>query len=178
MWSIPTQGPCAYHAARAGQALACALALGAAGCKPAYPPPPTFHSFQGLPVSGSLADARRVGFVRCLDEATTMRCLRSGVHVQGLGPYEAAVDLKGGDGRGGFDRLTVWHNGDQYELYKVGDALKDAGWTQCFSGEGYKGDQAIYTRPGETVRVTIDLSYWMKRRLRLFREDDPRKPVC
>lgn len=150
-----------------------------AGCEPAYPPPPSPRYFQDLPVSGSLADARRAGFTRCLDDsAATLRCVRSDVRIQGLGPYRAAVDLKGGDGRGGFDRLTVWHEGDQHELQKVGEALKRAGWRVCFTGQDGRGDQAIYTRAGETVRVAIDLSYWMKRRLRLFRENDPLKPTC
>lgn len=164
---------------RAWRTLAAALAPLLAACEPTYPPPPAYRSFQGLPVSGSLADAARVGFTRCLDDSTSsLRCVRSGVRIQGLGPYEAAVDLLGDDGRGGFDRLTIWHNGDQYELQKVGQALKDAGWRVCFTGQDYKGDQAIYTKAGERVRVAIDLSYWMKRRLRLFREDDPRKPTC
>ena len=156
-----------------------ALSLALTACEPHYPPPPTFRAFQGLPVSGSLTDARRAGFTRCSSDArATLRCTRSDIRIAGLGPYHAAVDLRGNDGRGGFDRLTVWYNGHQYELLRVGEALKQAGWRACYTGQGQKGDQAIYTRPDATVRVAIDLSYWMKRRLRLFREDDPRKPTC
>ena len=95
----------------------CAVALMAAilwaGAEPVRTPPPSL-AFEGLPVSGSAADARRAGFTECVKiDAFRARCRRSGLMMAGEGPYEAALDLIGSDGRGGFDHLTRWANGGQ-----------------------------------------------------------------
>lgn len=147
-------------------------------CEPAYPPPPPFRAWAGLPISGSLADAGRAGFGDCLTDNIRLRCRRSGVHLLGQGPYEAAVDLVGRDGRGGFDHVTLWVRQDQNAVQAVGKVLKAQGWTVCYSGVGNRGDQAVHTRPGVPVIVSQDLSYWMKRRLRIFPQANPDIPVC
>ncbi|WP_375286872.1 hypothetical protein [Sphingomonas sp.] len=147
-------------------------------CDPAYPPPPPFRAWAGLPVSGSLADAGRAGFGDCLSDNIRLRCRRSGVHLLGLGPYEAAVDMAGRDGRAGFDHFTLWVRDDQNAVQAVGKRLRARGWSVCYTGVGNRGDQAIHTRPGVAVQVTVDLSYWMKRRLRIFPQASPNKPVC
>jgi hypothetical protein len=158
--------------------LAALALLALAGCDGRYPPAPPHRTFDGLPISGTLADARAAGFTRCLFNNASVRCLRGGVMLRGHGPYDAAVDLGGKDGRGGFDRITLWHAADQHAVEEVGFALRAAGWRYCYTGEGHRGDQAIYIRPGSAARVSIDLSYWMKRRLRIFPEANRRKPRC
>jgi len=141
-----------------------------AGCGP-HRPPPARLTFGGLPVSGSMADAQASGFTDCIKtDAISLRCRRHGVMLEGAGPYEAALDLVGGDGSGGFDQLILWHDRDQYAVYKVTDALEKQGWQHCNTGTEDRGDQAIYTRKGERVRVSMDLSYWDKRRLRVLPE--------
>ncbi len=52
------------------------------------------------------------------------------------------------------------------------------GWRVCFTGEGSRGDQAIYTRANAPVRISMDLSYWGKRRLRVIPEWNNRDPRC
>ena len=144
-------------------------ALLLAGCGPHRPPPPTL-AFDGLPVSGSMADARRAGFTDCEQpDAISLRCRRHKVTLAGAGPYEAALDLVGGDGSGGFDQLTLWHDGDQDAVYQITDALEKRGWRHCnvATADGH-GDQIIYTRSGERVRISMDLSYWNRRRLRVL----------
>ena len=145
------------------------LAAGlAGGCRGPLPPPPPPLWIGGLPVSGSLADARSAGFNRCIAYNTEMRCRRSGVMLLGQGPYSAAVDLAGSDGSGGFDHLILWHDGDQSALIAVTAVLERQGWRACYTGEGRWGDQAIYTRTGAAMHFSMDLSYWAKRRLRVF----------
>ena len=87
--------------------------------------------------------------------------------LEGKGPYSAAVDLDGGDGSGGFDQVTLWHDRNQDAVYDVVDELKRQGWVECFSG-GRWGDQAIYTHKDSPVFVSMDLSYWSKRKLRVI----------
>lgn len=135
-------------------------------------PPPT-HSFEGLPVTGSLADARAAGFTRCIEDTTTMRCRRPDVMLKGAGPYEAAVDLAGSDGSGGFDHLTLWHGSDQGALLTIGETLKRQDWHSCL-----KGDLEDYTRPGSPIRIAIDISYWGKRRAVVTHEGKEAKPRC
>jgi hypothetical protein len=96
----------------------------------------------------------------------------------GFGPFNAALDLNGYDGGGGFDQLILWHDRDQNALIPVGAALERQGWRACFTGEGYKGDQAIYTHPEARVRMSMDLSYWGKRRLRVLPDWNKREPRC
>lgn len=129
-------------------------------------PPPSL-SFGGLPVSGSLADAQRAGLNACIAFDVNMRCRRDGVTLVGKGPYNAAVDLDGADGSGGFGQLTLWHDKDQDAVLAIVDELKRRGWLECFPG-GRAGDQAIYTHKNSAVFVSMDLSYWSKRRLRLM----------
>jgi len=132
------------------------------------PPPPTI-AFMGLPVSGTLQDAMRRGFADCsATDAVHMRCRRHNLYIESLGPYEAAVDLVGSSGEGGFDQLIIWHVRDNAAVFKIGDALRRAGWNRCYTSIGNWGDQAIYTRPGSPVRLSMDLSYWANRRLRII----------
>lgn len=141
------------------------------GCGPQRPPPPN-RSFNGLPLSGSIEFARRLGFTSCFNiDAISMRCRRSGVMIEGQGPYSAGVDLVGSDGRGGFDQLTLWHEHDQIAVQSVGDTLQRLGWKSCMTalpGINGWGDQEIYARKGIPVKFSIDISYWGKRRLRLI----------
>lgn len=155
-----------------------------AGCTQQHRDPAPSLAFGGLPVSGSLADALRAGFNACIADNVSMRCRRNGVMLKGQGPYDAAVDLVGSDGSGGFDQLTLWNDTDQDALVDVTNELRREGWTECLTG-GNRGDQAIYTRKDSPVFVSLDLSYWSKRRLRVIpaREetnvscaaDDPRR---
>lgn len=139
-----------------------------AGCsRPPASPPKLL--FEGLPVSGSLADAKRAGFTDCVQpDWNSLRCRRHGVVLAGAGPYEAAVDFNSGDGGGGFDQLVLWHDRDQYAVYRITDVLDRTGWTNCSTGSGDRGDQIIYSRHGAAVRMWMDLSYWGKRRLRIL----------
>jgi len=142
------------------------------GCssEPPAPPPPSL-AYAGLPVSGSLADAKRAGFDQCLQmDGGHLRCRRSGVMLLGEGPYEAALDLIGGDGASGFRQITLWHDRDQSAVMKVGEALKKQGWAFSYTGEGGRGDQMILTQKGAPVHFSIDLSYWGKRRARILPE--------
>ncbi len=151
-------------------------ALLLAGCGPQRTPPPSLL-FEELPVRGSLADARRAGFTDCVQpDWDSLRCRRHGVTVKGAGPFEAAVDLAGHDGSGGFDELIVWHEADQYAVYKITDVLDAERWRNCSTGTGDRGDQIVYTRPGEAVRMSMDLSYWGKRRLRVIPDAGTKRP--
>jgi hypothetical protein len=154
------------------------MLLSSTGCEPKRTPP-RYQAYAGLPVSGSLTDAQRAGFSACLnDTAVTLRCRRHGVMLFGQGPYEAAVDLVGGSGNGGFDQLTLWHDTDQYAVYKVADTLERQGWRRCYTGKDDRGDQAIYTRAGAPVRIQMDLSYWAKRRLRVIPVWNCKEQLC
>ena len=149
---------------------ACVLTILAAllsGCG-GYQPPPPHVAYDGLPVSGSLADAHFAGFTECLADNASMRCRRHGVRVFGQGPFEAALDLDEGDGSGGFRQLTLWHDRDQSAVFPLGEALEHAGWRTCSTGENDRGDQAIYVRPHAPVRFSMDISYWGKRRFRIL----------
>jgi hypothetical protein len=160
---------------RKAAALLLALLAGCGG--PDHPPPPPLW-FDGLPVSGSLADARAAGFTSCRPDTTEMRCRRNAVTFLGHGPFNAALDLNGYNGGGGFDQLTLWHDRDQNAAVVLGTDLERKGWRSCFTGEGDRGDQAIYTRPGSTVRISMDISYWGKRRLRVIPEWNNRERRC
>jgi hypothetical protein len=139
-----------------------------AACGHQYTPTPPHTAFEGLPVSGSLADAHFAGLTRCYPIGDMYHCRKNDVWFQGQGPFVAAVDMTGSDGSGGFQQLVLWHDRDQDALFAVGDALKRQGWKECLTGEGRRGDQAIYTRPGEPITITIELSYAGKRRLKLL----------
>lgn len=149
-----------------------------AGCGGSGRPPPPPLSVEGLPVSGSLGYAQKLGFTKCWEYPTEMRCRRDGIIFLGRGPFNAAVDLDGGDGGGGFDELTLWHDRDQNAFIAIGTALERQGWRSCYTGEGHRGDQAIYTRPNAPVRISMDLSYWGKRRLRLIPPWNVRERIC
>ncbi|MFZ5793025.1 MAG: hypothetical protein ACRCS5_17270 [Sphingomonas sp.] len=154
------------------------LLLAGCGAQSSKPPPPRV-TFAGLPVSGSVADGRRAGFTDCVaPDWGSLRCRRHGVMIEGTGPYEAAVDLTGNDGSGGFDQVTVWHDQDQYAVYKITDVLEKQGWKNCSTGSGDRGDQIIYTRAGMPVRVSMDLSYWGKRRLRMIPAWNKKERQC
>ena len=160
---------------RNGLPMALALLAGCGG--PDHPPPPPL-SFEGLPVSGSREDAEKAGFTWCVADTTEMRCRKNGVTFLGHGPLNAAVDLNGRNGGGGFDQLTLWHDRDQNAVVLIGTLLERRGWRSCFTGEDRKGDQAIYTHERAPVRVSMDISYWGKRRLRLIPTWNNREPRC
>lgn len=144
------------------------LALLAVSCQPKRPPP---HRLlvDGLPVSGDLGFAQAKGFKACFNvDAIHMRCRRHDVMFLGQGPFEAAVDLLGGYGQSGFDQLTLWHGSDNEEVYKILVSLAKRGWHYCYTGDGDRGDQAIFTHQGERVRISMDISYWATRRLRVI----------
>nr|WP_174544976.1 hypothetical protein [Sphingomonas asaccharolytica] len=144
------------------------MTLLAIGCQPKRPPPPRLL-VDGLPVSGDLGFAQAKGFKACFNEdAMHMRCRRHDVMFLGQGPFEAAVDLLGGYGQSGFDQLTLWHASDNEEVYKILVSLAKMGWHYCYTGDGDRGDQAIFTHQGEQVRISMDISYWAKRRLRVI----------
>jgi hypothetical protein len=94
------------------------------------------------------------------------------------GPYDAAVDLDGSTGAGGFDQLTLWDDRDNDAVFKLAAALEQGGWTKCLTGDGRVGDQAIYTRDGAPVRASMDISYWSKRRLRFVPVANHREHGC
>lgn len=149
-----------------------------AACGPERAPPARLM-FGGLPVSGSLVDARGAGFTDCVrPDWDSLRCRRHKVMFEGAGPFEAAVDLVGGDGSGGFDQLILWHAQDQYAVYKITDVLDRQGWTNCSTGDGERGDQIVYSRAGAPVRISMDLSYWGKRRLRVLPGWNTRERRC
>ncbi len=130
-------------------------------------------------MSGSLADAKRAGFVDCIQyDPNSMRCRRHNVTFEDSGPYEAAVDLIGSEGSGGFDQLTLWHDQDQYAVFDITDALDKKGWRNCNTGTGDRGDQNIYTHAGVQVRMSMDLSYWGKRRMRVMPNWNKRERSC
>lgn len=152
--------------------------LACAACQPVLKPPPTV-SFDGLPVSGKLIDAKRAAFNECVNlDAVHIRCRRQGVMIEGVGPYVAAVDLAGSNGEGGFDQLTLWHDSDNEAVFKITTVLERSGWRRCLTGNGRTGDQAIYMRQGSPVRVSMDISYWSKRRLRVIPEWNQRESHC
>ena len=68
-----------------------------AACSAAYTsdaaPPPPNRAFDGLPITGNRGFAERLGFTRCVDTSSALRCRREGVMLFGTGPYSAAVDL-------------------------------------------------------------------------------------
>jgi hypothetical protein len=141
--------------------------------------PPPRLTFGGLPVSGSLADAISTGFSDCFQlNASEMRCRRHGVYFQGQGPYEAAINVAGGDGRGGFNQLIIWHDRDQYAVYAIGDALEENGWSYCLTYSNGHGDQVIYRRPGARFRVSMDMTYYSKRRVRFIPDWNTREREC
>lgn len=144
------------------------LPLVSLGCTPNRQPPPVLL-FAGLPVSGDLQSALRTGFRNCFNlDAINVRCRRHGVFVQGHGPYEAAVDLRGSKGQSGFDHLTLWHDQDQRAVYDILVSLHRAGWRSCHTGNQHSGDQAIFTHPAARVRISVDISFYGNRRLRVF----------
>jgi len=135
--------------------------------------------FDGLPVSGKSDDARRAGFSDCVNlDAVHIRCRRHGVTVEHAGPYEAAVDLDGSNGEGGFDELVLWDDNDNDAVFRLANALEAAGWVRCLTGNGRTGDQALYTLKGSAVRVSLDISYWSKRRIRIIPDANRREHRC
>jgi hypothetical protein len=160
-----------------GSVLCIALAL-LAGCGGPDRPPPTALSFENLPVSGSLDDALRFGFTNCYRDFAEMRCRRNGVTLLGFGPFSAAVELNGRNGGGGFDQLILWHDRDQNAFFQIGSTLESQGWRVCYTGEGNRGDQAIYMHANAPVKFSMDLSYWGKRRLRIMPASDRRERGC
>ena len=161
----------------AGACLAGASPL-LAGCEPSHGPPPPLLAVDDLPVAGKLQDALDAGFTSCVRYTTEMRCRRRGVILMGLAEFNAAVDLKGSSGGGGFDQVILWHQLDQNAAIPVVAELERQGWKSCYTGEGIRGDQGIYTHPRSEVWLSMDLSYWGKRRLRLLPSWNNRERRC
>jgi hypothetical protein len=152
-----------------------AAALLAGGCTPNRQPPPE-RAFGGLPIAGDMEAAQRAGFRRCFNmDAINVRCRRAGVMLYGHGPYQAAIDLRGSKGQSGFDHLTLWHDTDQDALYQVLLSLHRNGWRSCHTGSDHAGDQAIFTHPSVPIRISMDISYYGERRLRIFPSWKPQK---
>ncbi|SOB86890.1 hypothetical protein SAMN06297144_2001 [Sphingomonas guangdongensis] len=148
------------------------------GCSEVRDPPPTLLA-QGLPISGTRADARRAGFTECVNmDAVSLRCRRRAIRVGPLGPFEAAVDMVGSDGEGGFDQLTIWHERDNNAVYGIARLFAAAGWKHCYTGDGARGDQMILSHPAARVRVSMDVSYYAKRRIRLVPDWNRRERRC
>ncbi len=144
------------------------VALISASCAPDPPPPPPLY-LAGLPVSGSVEIALREGFAACFnDTAISVSCRRHSVMLYGQGPYEAAIDLRGRNGQSGFFGLTLWHDEDQRALFNLLPELMRRGWHYCYTGNDRAGDQAIFTHDGERVKISIDISYFGKRRIRIL----------
>ncbi len=80
--------------------------------------------------------------------------------LMGRGPLSAAVDLAGGDGRGGFDQLTLWMTVDQDAPIDVADDLERRGWVSCRTKRNGWGDQYYLHAPGSPLRISIDISYY------------------
>ena len=133
-------------------------------------PPPANLAFEGLPVTGDLDFARGDGFTRCMELGRYLRCRREGVMFGGGGPYHAAVDALGHEGASGFHEVSLWSETDQSAMSRIGNELAEQGWDQCRTGQEDRGDQRILTKPGSPVRVSIDITYWGKRRLRILPE--------
>lgn len=133
-------------------------------------PPPANLSFEGLPITGDLDFARSAGFGRCMELGRYLRCRREGVEFGGGGPYHAAVDAVGREGASGFHELSLWSETDQSALSRVGNAMVAEGWQECRTGEEDRGDQRILTKAGSSVRISIDITYWGNRRLRIIPE--------
>jgi len=152
--------------ARLGPWAPCLMLLALASCGEESRPPPASRLYGDLPVSGTLADARRAGFTACIADDADVRCRREGVFFERKGPFSAAVDLEGGDGAGGFDRLTLWHQTDQSALIAIVDKLRSEGWSECLTPMGARwADQAVYQRKGAPIFISLDLSYWSIRKL-------------
>lgn len=141
--------------------------------------PPAAFSFANLPVSGSLADARRAGFTACVSHNVEMRCRKEGVFFQRHGPFSAALDLRGGDGAGGFDYLTLWHSSDQSALVAITNVLRNEGWSECLTpiGSGWEG-QGIYRNKDAPIFIALDLTYWDRRTLKVYRVGPTEMPRC
>jgi hypothetical protein len=146
-----------------------AALLALAGCDDIGPPPSELM-YEGLPVQGNWQTAQRAGFTKCIEYGRGLRCRAQGGTLKGQGPFQAAVDLLGTDARGGFRELTLWHDTDQRAALSVGDLLEAQGWALCRTGQEDRGDQEIYTKAGSPVRISIDISYFSKRRLRVLPE--------
>lgn len=143
-----------------------------------YGAPPAAQRFDGLLVAGNLRDALAAGFTYCIDFNVTLRCRRNGLMLLGFGPFDAAVDLAGGDGRGGFNQLILWHKGSQDVPVDVSQYLENHGWASCITARGNWGDQHIFMRKGAPVRISIDISYYGRRRIRVIPEWNRGGPAC
>ncbi|VXD01771.1 hypothetical protein [Sphingomonas sp. AX6] len=151
-------------------ALILSLALATACERAPDAPPPANLSFEGLPVTGDLDFARSAGFARCMELGRYLRCRREGVEFGGGGSYHAAVDALGNEGASGFHEVSLWSETDQSAMSRIGNELAEQGWDQCRTGQEDRGDQRILTKAGSPVRVSIDITYWGKRRLRILPE--------
>ena len=128
--------------------------------------------FEGLPLSGNKATALAAGFGACLETSNALRCRKSGVMIKGIGPFEAAVDLKPAAG-GRFDNVTLWHDSDQGAALPLKPVLENSGWKSCLTPDAER-----YWAPPSPLRIAIDTSYWGKRRIVISAPPPEPKPYC
>jgi len=131
--------------------------------------------FEGLPLSGNLATARKAGFGACLDGTKGMRCRKEGVMVMGVGPLSAAVDLDAApiEAPARFDHVTLWHATDQGAVLDLGERLKNADWQSCLTP-----DEERYLHLPSPVRIAIDTNYWGIRRVVISAPPPAAKTYC
>ena len=165
--------------ARLARLAPCLMLVALASCGKESPPPPASMTYGGLPVSGSVADARRAGFTKCISDGDAVSCRREGMFLEGHGPFSAGVDLEGEDGAGGFSHLTLWHPTDQSALVAVTGKLRKQGWSECLTPEGSRwADQAIYQQKDAPVFIALELSYWSTRKLTVHPASPGNIPQC
>lgn len=151
------------------------VALGLSACGDAPPvdekPIAPVAVFEGLPLSGNKATALTAGFGNCHEVMRSMRCLKDGVMIMGVGPLHAAVDIDKKAGR--FDHVTLWHDSDQGAMLPVKQALEKVGWKSCLTTEAER-----FWKPPSPIRIAMDTSYWGKRRLVISAPTPDPKPYC
>jgi len=131
--------------------------------------------FEGLPLSGNYATARKAGYGSCLEGTLGLRCRKDGIVIMGIGPLNSAVDLdrEGADGNARFDHVTLWHDSDQGAMLPLKAVLEKAGWQSCLTA-----DEERFWKPPSPLRIAMDTSYWGKRRLVISAPPPDPKPYC
>lgn len=154
-------------------------ALGLSACSDAPPvdekPIAPVAVFEGLPLSGNMATALAAGFGNCHEVMRSLRCLKDGVMIVGVGPLNAAVDIdqKAENRSARFDHVTLWHGSDQSAMLPVKAALEGKGWKSCLTTEAER-----FWKPPSPLRIAMDTSYWGKRRLVISAPPPDPKPYC
>lgn len=151
-------------------------ALGLSACSDAPPvdekPVAPVAVFESLPLSGNKATALAAGFGDCHEVMRSLRCLRHGVIINGVGPLNAAVDIDE-KAPARFDHVTLWHDSDQSAMLPLRAALEGQGWKSCLTAEAER-----FWKPPSPLRIAMDTSYWGKRRLVISAPPPDPKPYC